>query len=690
MFIRSIRLRDWKAYAKAEFEFPYPTRSKNVVLIGAKNGYGKTSLLEAVILGLYGRDGMNALARAVASAADAEKSYDRFLERALHAQALDEGRQSMCVEIVLEDREERLKIVRKWHFTGQGTHRRDQEDLQLYRGIDEEPVQMTGPRGTREDRDDFFRSQIARHFIPFHLTEFFLFDGERVQQLAKQEKADTVRLGIEGVLGVQLLRELQQHLRDYAKTRRGATEKIEDEAINRASREVEACEAQLIPLAQQLESAEAEAAPVHSRIDELTRTLRTMTGGGMQNVRELEEDKFRWQRQREKVSQRLTEVIRADLCFALVGKELRSSVRRQLTAEIKRSEWLTSKNHTKEKLSVLLEAIEKPSEMPPAFSPGLTANQKEALSARLGAAWESLWHPLPSECAQSEVHSYLTDLERQKVIERLSGVERHGVAELATLLTQHEEATKETDRCIRDISQLSGIDDRIREVTDELEAQNRRASDLRDRCATLRRERDALESRLGTARAEYGRLAARLKSAQPQIARTAKALKIADVIEEAINDLYPSYVARLGKEMGEIYRELAHKTLVQKIEIDASCNVRLLGERNRDIRGMDSSAGEEQIFALALIGAIAKVAEVPVPIMMDTPLARLDTDHRKNVLRYFAAQSSDQVVFLSQPDEVNGEYLEAIKGRVAKAYHIEYEEVGNGVGMAHVREGYFQ
>ena len=79
-----------------------------------------------------------------------------------------------------------------------------------------------------------------------------------------------------------------------------------------------------------------------------------------------------------------------------------------------------------------------------------------------------------------------------------------------------------------------------------------------------------------------------------------------------------------------------------------------------------------------------------MPIMMDTPLARLDTDHRKNVLRYFAAQSSDQVVFLSQPDEVNGEYLDAIKGRVAKAYHIDYEEVGNGVGMAHVREGYFQ
>ena len=45
------------------------------------------------------------------------------------------------------------------------------------------------------------------------------------------------------------------------------------------------------------------------------------------------------------------------------------------------------------------------------------------------------------------------------------------------------------------------------------------------------------------------------------------------------------------------------------------------------------------------------------------PLARLDTDHRTNVLRYFATQASEQVVFLSQPDEVHGPYLQAIAPR---------------------------
>lgn len=177
---------------------------------------------------------------------------------------------------------------------------------------------------------------------------------------------------------------------------------------------------------------------------------------------------------------------------------------------------------------------------------------------------------------------------------------------------------------------------------------------------------------------------------QPSIARAAKADKIAALISEAIEDLYPRYVTTLGQEMTSVYKQLAHKTLVKKIEIGTDCTVKLLGDKGHNIRAMDSSAGEDQIFALSLIAAIAKVSGTKVPIVMDTPLARLDTDHRSNVLRYFAAHAGEQVIFLSQPDEVNGEYLKVIRDRVGRAFHIEFEELDNGVGKAHVRKGYFQ
>ena len=87
MYISQIAIRDWKAYTTAHFEFPAPTPEKNIVLIGAPNGYGKTSLFEAIVLGMFGRDGLHLIARSPFSGSDTNRlttSYKKFLEKALH------------------------------------------------------------------------------------------------------------------------------------------------------------------------------------------------------------------------------------------------------------------------------------------------------------------------------------------------------------------------------------------------------------------------------------------------------------------------------------------------------------------------------------------------------------------------------------------------------------------------------
>jgi len=687
MFLRSIQVRDWKAYANGQFEFPKPTRNKNVVLIGAKNGYGKTSLLEAIILGLYGRDGMHALARAITSNSDEDKSYDEFMERALHAQALSQGRTSIAITIVLEDAVERLKIVRRWHFAGSGKHRRNDEEVNLFSGKDEEPVKVPGLRPSREDRDDFYRSEIARKFIPFHLTEFFLFDGERVQQLAKQQKAWMIKEGVEGILGVQLLRVLQNDLKDYVQDRRRGVENIEDKTLVRVNSEITEMEARLEVNGQKLQAFEDQLSPVTSRIEELTRNVRTMTGGNIATVQELGAEQFNYRRQRERVEERLNQMLRTDLALALAGKPLRDKVSETIRSEIKRTEWLASKNHTREKLDRILAGLQ--AEVP-VIEPDLTEHQLAVLRQRVSAVWETLWHPPPADCASEERHTFLTEAERRRVIERLEKIDKLGVAELEQLLSDHDEATVQFNRLGNQIAGLSGIEERIRDDTSQLERLNQQTVQLREQIGELTRQKQSDTSDLNRLRAEAGRMAARHESAQPNLARAAKAEKIATLISDAIEDLYPKYVDRLGEEMTSVYKQLAHKNLVKKIEIARDCTVKLLGDKGHDIRTMDSSAGEEQIFALSLIAAIAKVSGTKVPIVMDTPLARLDTEHRSNVLQYFAANAGEQVIFLSQPDEVNGEYLQVIRTRVCKAYHIEFEELDNGVGKAHVRNGYFQ
>ena len=51
MWISEIDLTNFKAYEKVQFSFPKPEPRKNLVLIGALNGHGKTSLLEAICNG---------------------------------------------------------------------------------------------------------------------------------------------------------------------------------------------------------------------------------------------------------------------------------------------------------------------------------------------------------------------------------------------------------------------------------------------------------------------------------------------------------------------------------------------------------------------------------------------------------------------------------------------------------------
>lgn len=59
MYISQITLRDWKLFTSAVFYFPAPEVGRNIVLVGAPNGYGKTSLFEAIVLGMFGRDGLS-------------------------------------------------------------------------------------------------------------------------------------------------------------------------------------------------------------------------------------------------------------------------------------------------------------------------------------------------------------------------------------------------------------------------------------------------------------------------------------------------------------------------------------------------------------------------------------------------------------------------------------------------------
>lgn len=206
MWISRIELRNFKSYQHQVFEFPQPADGKNLVLIGGLNGYGKTTLLEAIYVGLYGEEAVNhkALDRAGLKA----KSYGHFLETAFYKHALRNGQDRMEVIIeIVQPAKGSLRITRKWFFTSQGRY--DNQRL---------VIDCQGPRSSiwRVVSNDELPELLTIYAVPPWLAPFFFFDGEKIAALADEDRTGWIRTGLENLLGVVLVKDLREKLSAYS------------------------------------------------------------------------------------------------------------------------------------------------------------------------------------------------------------------------------------------------------------------------------------------------------------------------------------------------------------------------------------------------------------------------------------------------------------------------------------------
>lgn len=204
MHLRSISLRDWKAFEDARFDFPAPEGNRNVILIGGENGFGKTTLFEAIVFGLFGRDGLPLVSRAAAKNDESGRiqSYRDFMERALNGRAIQRGHTSCRIELTFEDDSgSPLVIQRKWNFSNAGRLRggEDAEEVSIVTGIGRK---TEGPARNDPDPAAWYRDWLSRVFLPTHLAGFFVFDGESASDYANRDMGQQVREGIEGMLGL--------------------------------------------------------------------------------------------------------------------------------------------------------------------------------------------------------------------------------------------------------------------------------------------------------------------------------------------------------------------------------------------------------------------------------------------------------------------------------------------------------
>ena len=98
------------------------------------------------------------------------------------------------------------------------------------------------------------------------------------------------------------------------------------------------------------------------------------------------------------------------------------------------------------------------------------------------------------------------------------------------------------------------------------------------------------------------------------------------------------------------------------------------------------SAGEKQIYAIAILEALAKTSGRHLPIIIDTPLGRLDSEHCTKLINNYFPYASHQVIILSTDTEIDESFYQDLKADISHAYQLEYQpEQGTTVA----NEGYF-
>jgi len=411
MWISKIELVCFKSYQHQTFIFPEPTSEKNIVLIGGMNGYGKTSILEALYLCLYGKDSMSHLARAGLKTDDS-RGYPTFLERAFNGEALRDGRDTMMVKVIINKTKNiAIDITHKWYFRANGTWTADEEATvrNLRRGIPDTP---------KSDGKNNFHlcDMLDDFFVPAHIAPFFFFDGEEVKKLADQNRVEQVKQGLEGLLGVVLLRTLADRLRSFETGKRSEVASVDEKKLSELHTSLTANEHQLRLSREGLDSTLTEQRQKRLIRQSLIERITSAGGGGgdIATVKELVEEREQLRNKMRECQKHLEEILAGRLPFHLVPKQILERYKAQVQSEARHFAWEADKKSLQPRKNEFENAFLEQGE--PLFSPDLTNGQIATVKLRIDKAWASLFYPPPDDCAKDIIHGYLHDQLRRQAL----------------------------------------------------------------------------------------------------------------------------------------------------------------------------------------------------------------------------------------------------------------------------------
>ena len=633
MILDSLTLHNFGLYrGRHVLTLPSPSRQTPVTTVLALNGSGKTTLLDALRLAFYGR-------RTPASPR-AGVAYEAYLRECIHrATPATEG---AAIEVAFRLRTEGVMRSYRLHRSWAQRTGAVRERLELY-------VEGALDPALTENWDE-----TIEQWLPARLSAFCFFDGEQLEALAHPDKSkDALRDAIHTLLGLDVVDQLVSDLKTLERRRR---ERVAAPAETQ----------DLAPLDSALDDAEAgvqQSLHEHGQwINALGQARQSLakaearfssSGGG------LREKLNALDGERRAVLAEI-QVLEGELRQLAAGIAPLLMVRSQLVKDKQAPQMLSVNRRA-------LGLLEKRDEetLQHLTQLGGTAALVKALRQFLRNDRATREPRKDSGAGLEDPDQLFAELDKaataiRTALARLSS-SRKRLDEVDSLLSRVptedavEAPRRQWEEALREVGRVEALAGQSEQALVEARRNREDAAARRDK-ALERHTKEQLSQ-------EKGMLA------QQQVD------KVRSVLASFREKVVQKHAGRLGELIVDCFNQLHRKPgLVQRVVIDVmQFSMLLYTENNEVIPAEKLSAGERQLLATATIWAILRASGRPLPLVIDTPLGRLDSVHRQSLLARFFSQVSHQVILLATDTELDAAVQVQLAPLVAAEYDVLYD-----------------
>ena len=644
-------------FGRHEIDLCPTSEDKPIVLIGALNGSGKTTILESLQLGLYGKRAKSLFR--------IKTGYDDYLKKLVNRKALPSDR--ACVELVLVQEEAgspiEYRIVRSWTFN----RKQPVEVVEVFvNGAPDAALTATW-------------DEEVESLIPRNLSHLFFFDGEKIEMLADPtQSAEILRTGVYSLLGIELVDQLHTDLAVYRRRlKKSAANDGQLNGLSKIEKQLESQMYEITALMDKSAAIERDIDAAYSAQSKARSRFQQHGGEIYENRSALEKERIEILSAIRQIDDELRDRCGDVLPLCIVETQLRD-LQQIYEAEKRSADSLLLQNEYKARDERLVDWLAKQTgtddELPKRVADYLSSDRKKL--EQLASIDATVQLPEQAGLALSTLLISGLPKARDKAMslqeKRTQLTRRHNTVDRSLEMMPEESVIR---RYIDDKASAEAKHDFLRKEQRKLEEQMRQLrvsveqqEKARDRLLNEIRQ-SGLDGEERTRLAEYS-------------------AKVQHVLNQLRQETLVTHLANLESHISDALQRLLRKeSLVDNIRIDPDTfNVTLTANDGHEIPPQLISAGERQLLAIAMLWGLGKAAGRKIPIVIDTPLGRLDSVHRKQLVDEYFPDASHQVVLLSTDEEIDEELSAKLSDSIAHRYMLHYDD-----SMEHttVRSGYF-